>query len=202
MAESLLFSDDTSTFYSHSDPKQLISVLNIELIDVDIWMKTNKLSVNIKKTSYIIFKPKQKLFNINSPIVYDNQYLKQEQVVKCLGVYIDENLTWKSHINYVCKKISKSIGIIYRSRSELSTKTKLSLCYTLFYPYLSYCNIVWSSTYVTSLNRILLLQKRALRAITNSDYRAHSVPLFIQLKFLHIYKVNSFHIAKFTFLYK
>ena len=121
--------------------------------------------------------------------------------MKCLGVYIDENLTWKSHINYVCKKISKSIGIIYRSRSELSTKTKLSLCYTLFYPYLSYCNIVWSSTYVTSLNRILLLQKRALRAITNSDYRAHSVPLFIQLKFLHIYKVNSFHIAKFTFLY-
>ena len=93
MAESLLFSDDTSTFYSHSDPKQLISVLNIELIDVDIWMKTNKLSVNIKKTSYIIFKPKQKLFNINSPIVYDNQYLKQEQVVKFLGVYIDENLT-------------------------------------------------------------------------------------------------------------
>ena len=71
---------------------------------IDIWMKPNKLCVNIKKTSYIIFKPKQKLFNINSPIVYDNQYLKQEQVVKFLSVYIDENLTWKSHINYVCKK--------------------------------------------------------------------------------------------------
>ena len=80
----------------YKDPKQLISVLNIELIAIDIWIKTNKLSVNIKKASYIIFKPKQKLFNINFPIVYDNQYLKQEQVVKFLGVYISENLTYQN----------------------------------------------------------------------------------------------------------
>ena len=112
-----------------------------------------------------------------------------------------KTLREKSHINYVCKIISKSIGIIYRSRSELSTKTKLSLYYTLVYPYLSYCNIVWSSTYITSLNRILLLQKRALRVIANSDYRTHLAPLFIHLNILDIYKVNSFHIAKFMFLY-
>jgi hypothetical protein len=102
---------------------------------------------------------------------------------------------------YVCKKISKSIGIIYRSRFELSTNAKLSLYYTLIYPYLTYCNKVWSSTYVSSLNRILLLQKRAVRAITNSDYRAHSTPLFLDLKVLDIYKLNTFHIAKFMFKY-
>ena len=57
------------------------------------------------------------------------------------------------------------------------------------------------STYVSSLNRILLLQKRAVRAITNSDYRAHSTPLFLHLKILDIYKLNTFHIAKFMFMY-
>ena len=67
------------------------------------------------------------------------------------------------------------------------------------YPYLSCCNIVWSSAYVTSLNIILYFQKRALRAIANSDYRAHSLPLFIHLKILDIYKLNSFHIAKFMY---
>ena len=202
MAETLLFADDTSIFYSHSDPKHLISVLNTELTEIDNWMKSNKLSVNIKKTSYIIFKSRQKKISVNLPaIVFDNQHLKQEQVIKFLGIYIDENHTWKPHINYVCKKISKSIGIIYRSRFELSTNAKLSLYYTLIYPYLTYCNIVWSSTYVSSLNRILLLQKRAVRAITNSDYRAHSTPLFLDLKILDIYKLNTFHIAKFMFMY-
>ena len=183
MAETLLFADDTSIFYSHSDPKHLISVLNTELTEIDNWMKSNKLSVNIKKTSYTIFKSRQKKISVNLPaIVFENQHLKQEQVIKFLGIYIDENRTWKPHINYVCKKISKSNGIIDRSRFELSTNAKLSLYYTLIYPYLTYCNIVWSSTYVSSLNRILLLQKRVVRAITNSDYRAHSTPLFLHLK--------------------
>ena len=106
------------------------------------------------------------------------------------------------HIDHVCNKISKSIGIISRSRFFLSTRTKRSLYYTLIYPYISYCNIVWSSTYATSLNRIWLLQKRAVCVMTNSEYRAHSAPLFEQLKVLDIFKVNTFHIAKFMqFLY-
>ena len=52
MAETLFFAGDTNTFYFHSDPKHLISVLNTELTEIGNWMKSNKLSVNIKKTSY------------------------------------------------------------------------------------------------------------------------------------------------------
>ena len=58
-----------------------------------------------------------------------------------------------------------SFGIISKARFVLSTKTNLSLYYTLIYPYISYCNLVWSSTYVTSLNRIWLLQKQAVRVL-------------------------------------
>ena len=93
------------------------------------------------------------------------------------------------------------MGIIYRSRFFLSAKTKTSLYYTLIYPYLTYCTIVWSSTYVTNLNCIFLLQKRAVRAITNSDFRAHSAPLFAQLNILDIFQVNSLYVAKFMFSY-
>ena len=137
----------------------------------------------------------------NLSLSFDGNLLKQEQVVKFLGVFLHENLSWKPHINYICKKISKSVGIIYRSRFYLSTTTKLLLYYTLIYPYLSYCNIIWGSTHVTSLNRIFLLQKRAVRAILNSNYRAHTTPLFSQLKLLDIFKINSFYLAKFMFLY-
>ena len=96
--------------------------------------------------------------------------LQQSNVTKFLGVYIDDHLTWKHHISYVCKQIAKSIGIIFRSRFFLSSTTKLTLYYTLIYPYIVYCNCAWSSTYVSNLNRIYYLQKRAVWAITNSDY--------------------------------
>lgn len=54
-----------------------------------------------------------------------------------------------------------------------------------YYRYLSYCNIVWSFTHNSHLNRIYLLQKRAIRALTNSKYRAHFAPLFARLTILN-----------------
>ena len=58
------------------------------------------------------------------------------------------------------------------------------------------------ATYVSNLNRIFYLQKRVVRAIANSDYRAHSSPLFAKLGILDIFQVNSFQIAKFMFIIK
>ena len=56
MTETLIFAGDTSIFYSHSDLKKIKSLVNAELENFDIWMKCNKLSVNVKKTNYVIFK--------------------------------------------------------------------------------------------------------------------------------------------------
>ena len=90
---------------------------------------------------------------------------------------------------------------MFRSRFLLSETTKKSLYYTLIYSYLTYCATVWSSTYVTHLNRIFVLQKRAVRIIRNSDFHAHSEPLFFRLKILAIYNINSFYAAQFVFSY-
>ena len=197
-----MLADDTSIFYSHRDQDHLISVLNEELIKIDSWMRSNKLSVNIKKTNYVVFKSAQKKASSDLPLSFNSQILNEKNSVKFLGVYIDNySLTWKLHINHVCKKMSKSIGVIFRSRFFLTEKTLLSLYYTLVYPYISYCSTVWTSTYPANLNRIYLLQKRAVRAITKSDYLAHSAPLFSRLNVLHIFQVNSFHVGKFMYKY-
>ena len=86
-------------------------------------------------------------------------------------------------------------------RFYLSCKTKLMLYYALIYPYITYCNSAGSSTYISNLNRIFYLQKRAVRAVTNSDYQAHTAPLFSQLKILDIFQINTLDIAKFMFRY-
>ena len=167
--------------------------MNLEPVKFATWMKSNKLSVNLKKSNFVVFRSKRKRINSDISMSLDGNPLNQVHVVNILGIFLDENLSWKSHISYICKKISKSAGIIFRSRFYLSTKTKLLLYYSLIYPYLTYCNLTWSSTYVTNLNRIFLIQKRIVCAITNAPYRAHSAPIFAQL--------NSFYTAKFMFSY-
>ena len=202
LTETLIFADDTSIFYSHSDLNKLESIMNAELENFDIWMKCNKLSVNVKKTNYVIFKSNRKKIADKVSLYLGSKTLEQKKTVKFLGVYLDEHLMWKDHISYVCKKISKSVGILYRSRFNLTLKNKLSLYYTLIYPYIIYCNLAWSSTYVSNLNGIFSLQKCAVRAITNADFRAPSTLLFLQLGILDIFKVNSLYIARFMFCYK
>ena len=89
LAEYPLFADDTSIFYSNSDPEHVTSVMNSELSKISLRMKSNKLPVNIKKTNYVIFKPKQKSVHMSSQIPFDSIALKQETEVKFLGIYIE-----------------------------------------------------------------------------------------------------------------
>ena len=138
------------------------------------------------KSNFVIFRSKQKRINTDIPISFDGSPLEQAHSVNFLSIFLDENPTWKPHVSHICKKISKSAGIIFRSRFYLSIKTKLLLYYTLIYPYLTYCNLTWSSTYATNLNRIFLIQKRVVRAITNAPFHAHTAPLFAQLNLLDI----------------
>ena len=77
-------------------------------------MRSNKLSVNIKKTNYVVFKPAQKKTSSDLQIVFNNQILKEQPSVKFLGIHIDNILTWKTHISPVCKKASK-VACKYRA---------------------------------------------------------------------------------------
>ena len=82
------------------------------------------------------------------------------------------------------KKISKSVGIIAKARFYLSSQTLMTLYYSHVYPFLTYCNVAWSSTYRSSVNCIYLLPKHLVRLITKPHYLAKTTPLFSQLKVL------------------
>jgi hypothetical protein len=67
-----------------------------------------KLSVNTNKTNYILFKGKNKKIHKNTSIIFDKTQLVQKQSIKCLGVVIDENLSWKSHKSHISVKRSQN----------------------------------------------------------------------------------------------
>ena len=132
----------------------------------------------------MIFRPKQKKPLASSPMKIDNTVSEEVEHITFLGVNIDQHLAWKTHINFVCTKISKTIGMLYKAWFYVTRKSLLSLYLSLVYPYLTYHNVAWSSTYPTNINRIYLLQKRIVRTICAADHRAPGKPLIQNLAFL------------------
>ena len=132
----------------------------------------------------MIFRPKQKKPLASSPMKIDNTVSEEVEHIKFLGGNIDQHLAWKTHINFVCTKISKRIGMLYKAWFYVTRKSLLSLYLSLVYPYLTYHNVAWSSTYPTNINRIYLLQKRIVRTICAADQRAPGKPLIQDLAFL------------------
>ena len=97
---------------------------------------------------------------------------------KYLSVLIDSKLSWTHDITYISIKISKSISILAGLRHFVPSSTLLNIYCSLVQPYLSYGIAVWGQAAPTNLEKILILQKRALRLIHFKPFRFHAVPLF------------------------
>ena len=127
---------------------------------------------------------------------------KIEQIshTKFLGVYIDEHLTWDEHIKQISSKVSKSIGILWKLKPFLTSKLLLVVYNTLVLPYLSYCNLIWSSACDTRIGKLFVLQKRAVRIIDKAEYLAHTEPIFKKLNLLTVQDLGKQQVA--TFVYR
>ena len=118
----ILFADDTNIFYQHKDINVLIETLNNELKKVNLWLQANKLSLNIKKTHDIIFKTRRNKID-NKIVKINDTEIKQVESTKFLRIYIDSNLTWKTHIKHITTKIAKTTGILFKARHFLPSQT-------------------------------------------------------------------------------
>ena len=127
---------------------------------------------------------------------------RQKFIQQCCfwGLIVDCNLKYNIHINNICKKISKSIGILYKIRDLVPKSCLLTIYYSFIYPYFLYCIPIWGSTYKTHLNPLIVLQKRAVRLINNSTFLEHTNALFRSSKLLKLEYIYTFTIA--LYMYK
>ena len=119
----VMFTDDANFFLSHKNIDTLFAIMNVELGNVSTWFKSIKLYLNVDKTKWSLFYPlskRQFLPQTFPKLVIEDIHIKREHVKKFLVVFIDENLSWKQHIEILSSEISKSIGIPYKSRDVLS----------------------------------------------------------------------------------
>ena len=134
-----LFADDTNCFVLGKDFNSLERLVQLELNKLQKWINTNKLTINFdpRKSSYCIFKPRSKCFPVNFDrgLRIGSNILKYKETTKYLGLILDKNLTWESHIKVLNKKLINYTGIFSKLRHCLpmacrKTIHKLTLLYS------------------------------------------------------------------------
>lgn len=194
----ILFADDTSIFLSRNDVISLQELFNSELQYITKWLSMNKLSINVSKTKFMVFTKKK--CNIDDlSISMCNSQIQQVSSLRFLGVIIDNKLNWASHINYVCNKVSRNIGIMYKLNSM--PRSVLKLIYnTIILPHLYYGITAWGNANATHIQRLIVLQKRAIRIVAHAPFLAHTQPLFASLKILRLNEMYMYQSAIFMYL--
>ena len=106
--------------------------------------------------------------------------------IKYLGIILDSRLTWKYHINELCKKLGRSLGMLYKTRKFCNENILRSLYFSLFNSHASYGLAVWGQCSSDLYVKIERLQKRIIRVIKFADFNAPSKPLMKELQILSI----------------
>ena len=175
------FADDTNFLYINKSLKILCKKVNQDLKGVTDWLNSNRISLNISKTEFVIFRrPRSKIPNdinikLNGKRLYPSKYIKY------LGVLLDEHLSWSPHINELTKKLNKSNSMLSKIRHYVNKNAIRSLYFTLFSSHIGYCCQVWGQVGNYHLNKIHSLQRSALRIINFRPFRSDVSNLFYTL---------------------
>ena len=195
--KTIIYADDTTLFatLNNDNFSAVKDKINNELKSISMWLKLNKLSLNIEKTKAMLFHTENRQVKI--PDIYiDNIKVDFTEEFNFLGLRLDKNLKWKCHLNYISKKISKTIGIMAKLKNYLPTNALFNIYNALILPHLHYCSLIWG----WQSHNLSVAQKKAIRIITKSRYNAHTNTLFKQLNTLKIQDICALH--DYTFCYK
>ena len=199
-SKSIVFADDTTIFTSCNNMNTLYNNMNGDLANLINWFKANKLSLNIAKTNYILFRS-SKFVNLGDNL---KLYAGADEIIrnvrcKFLGIVIDDKLCWLDHINAINIKLSRSLYILNSVKNMLPNFILRQIYYTMVQPYLTYGIILWGSTYQSYLKRTVILQKKAIRYMHKAHYNAHTKPLFYASNVLNINNTYRLEVAKFMY---
>lgn len=203
----ILYADDTTlenplcsfNMLESASNSDISRQINLELTKISNWLSVNKLSINSLKSKFMLFHLPQRHKNSIPQLNLSLNGIPIEQVSEFnfLGIVIDETLSWKPHLNKICTRISRSVGVIKRLSKTLPTHTLITLYNSLILPHIRYGILAWRS----NITRIRKLQKKAVRAICKTKYNAHTAPLFKSLSLLTVDDLVKLESLKFAYKY-
>ena len=113
---------------------------------LSVWCNIKGMLLNTEKTKVMLITTSQKRLHLHNSILnltFNNDSLKNIDNDKVLGVYIDNNLTWSIHTQFIAKKISSNLWLLSRLKDYLSLEHRVQFYKTYIQPHIDYCSTVW-----------------------------------------------------------
>ena len=193
----LLYADDIVLYHPIYCQEDYNSLRN----DVDSlcdWTSSAFLYLNAAKCKYMVISRKKQPIVPLTPILVCGNVLERVNSFKYLGVWITKDLTWSRHVNEICTKARRVVGLIYRQYYQYSTPETLNQLYVSFVrPHLEYAAPVWDPHLQKDIDKLEKVQKFALRMCTKNwmagsdDLLTCNIPslktrrLYLKLVFLY-----------------
>ena len=172
--------------------------MNSELQKVINYCNLNKLSLNMRKTNFMIITSppcaqKPAIHNINI------LNIERKTSTKYLGIYLDQLMNWKTQIAHVQGKLTKNLGVLNQLRNYPNLQMLRQLYYALIYPYLNHGAMCWGNNYQTNLNKICTKQNKCIHSIFFANKPEPSLPHYQILEVLKFENVVKFKICTLAF---
>ena len=163
VADCIQFADDTTLVFVHRNQNYLRYCVENELSIVQDWFNANRLTLNVGKSSYLLFQG-NKQSSSHFQIVLNKIEIPRVRYAKFLGTWIDDRLSWEMHTNKILTKMKCGLGMLRRSKNLLTSKAKRLLYFGQIHSHLCYCLAVavWGS----------MLSRQLITKLTNVQQKA------------------------------
>ena len=166
-----------------------------------MWINTNKLTVNPSKSYALIVSPNAKIDRPILNISYNHSPINVVTSAKYLGIVLDNKLQFKQHIARLESKLSRSLGIVFKTKSFLPKNILKKLYYAFIHYHLNFGLIICSTTPKLNLLKLRSIQSKAIRILAGAVWYEHAPPLYVKLNILSLDKLILYALAKFTHKY-
>lgn len=197
----IAYADDTALLFAGDTWQDTFESAQLGLNKVSHWLSKNVLTVNASKTKYITFSIRNSTqpellhqLIIHAPNCSTNgtcpcASLERCSIIKYLGVIIDHNLSYRSHIEHLCGRIRKLIYIFKNLRQIMNIDSLIRVYYALGESVLTYCITSWGGTHKTLFLNLEISQRALLKVIDHKPYRFPTALLYDSLKVLTVRKL-------------
>lgn len=165
---SILFADDLGLCVQNKNLASAQNVLNFKTDVIADWCRANRLKLNDDKVQ-----------NLNFKLASANNFCSP---LKFLGIMVQANLKWHSHIDFVSNKLSKGLFMLRSLKGSVTLDILIYIYYAHIHSHLSYGTAIWAN--VGYAEKLFILQKRAVRLICGIPQGTHCGPYFVNLKIL------------------
>ena len=214
LAKFILYADDANIIITGSSYDEVYAKVTDLSTHLKNWVNSNGLSLNLKKTTYMIFGGRARsLGTKDCPLLIDGTKIELTSEAKFLGVILDDRLTWASHISAVKAKMCRYLGIMFKLKRSLPKGPRLQIFHSFVQSHLNFCSLVWGFAAKTHIDTLFRKQKAGMRSVmdgfvvirytdgklpshTKSSFNEHGIlsiqNLIVKNALIFMHKINYF----------